>query len=548
MSAVISAELRAEVEEWIALDPDPKTAAQLQSWLDSENTEELNSAFSGFLQFGTAGLRGPIGPGPSRMNRAVVARAAAGIAAYMKERGLSSVVIGRDARYGSEDFTFESAAIFSGAGMKVYVLPRPLPTPVLAYAVRDLNVDCGIMVTASHNPPQDNGYKVYLGGVVDGINYNASQIVSPADEQISAHIATQNHELTRADVWEILNDDVLDRYVARTALIAPDVYPVRAIYTAMHGVGTETVEKVFAKAAYADPILVKAQTDPDPDFPTVAFPNPEEPGAIDLSLVVAREHDGDVVIANDPDADRCAAAINDGGTWRMLSGDELGALFGEYLASNSPEKYRERCFANSIVSSSLLSKIANHHGIEFHETLTGFKWLAKLENLGFGYEEAIGYSVDPQTVNDKDGVSAAIALARIAGELKSQGSSISQYLKKIREKYGFHKTIQISIRVADLHNISRVLNAIRAAVPSEIAGYKVERFDDLLNPSGDLPPTDGVRFYLEEGIRVIIRPSGTEPKVKCYIEVVRNGDTPEDHATAEAIIAMLSPTLKGYFQ
>ena len=548
MSAVISAELRAEVEEWIALDPDPKTAAQLQSWLDSENVEELNSAFSGFLQFGTAGLRGPIGPGPSRMNRAVVARAAAGIAAYMKERGLSSVVIGRDARYGSEDFTFESAAIFSGAGMKVYVLPRPLPTPVLAYAVRDLNVDCGIMVTASHNPPQDNGYKVYLGGVVDGINYNASQIVSPADEQISAHIATQNHELTRADVWEILNDDVLDRYVARTALIAPDVYPVRAIYTAMHGVGTETVEKVFAKAAYADPILVKAQTDPDPDFPTVAFPNPEEPGAIDLSLVVAREHDGDVVIANDPDADRCAAAINDGGTWRMLSGDELGALFGEYLASNSPEKYRERCFANSIVSSSLLSKIANDHGIEFHETLTGFKWLAKLENLGFGYEEAIGYSVDPQTVNDKDGVSAAIALARIAGELKSQGSSISQYLKKIREKYGFHKTIQISIRVADLHNISRVLNAIRAAVPSEIAGYKVERFDDLLNPSGDLPPTDGVRFYLEEGIRVIIRPSGTEPKVKCYIEVVRNGDTPEDHATAEAIIAKLSPTLKGYFQ
>ena len=548
MSAVISAELRAEVEEWIALDPDPKTAAQLQGWLDSENTEELNSAFSGFLQFGTAGLRGPIGPGPSRMNRAVVARAAAGIAAYMKERGLSSVVIGRDARYGSEDFTFESAAIFSGAGMKVYVLPRPLPTPVLAYAVRDINVDCGIMVTASHNPPQDNGYKVYLGGVVDGINYNASQIVSPADEQISAHIATQNHELTRADVWEILNDDVLDRYVARTALIAPDVYPVRAIYTAMHGVGTETVEKVFAKAAYADPILVKAQTDPDPDFPTVAFPNPEEPGAIDLSLVVAREHDGDVVIANDPDADRCAAAINDGGTWRMLSGDELGALFGEYLASNSPEKYRERCFANSIVSSSLLSKIANHHGIEFHETLTGFKWLAKLENLGFGYEEAIGYSVDPQTVNDKDGVSAAIALARIAGELKSQGSSISQYLKKIREKYGFHKTIQISIRVADLHNISRVLNAIRAAVPSEIAGYRVERFDDLLDPSGDLPPTDGVRFYLEEGIRVIIRPSGTEPKVKCYIEVVRNGDTPEDHAAAEAIIAKLSPTLKGYFQ
>jgi phosphomannomutase len=544
----ISPELRAEVEEWIALDPDPKTAAQLQSWLDADNLEELKASFSGFLQFGTAGLRGPIGPGPSRMNRAVVARAAAGIAAYMKERGLNSVVIGRDARYGSEDFTFESAAIFSGAGMKVYVLPRPLPTPVLAYAVRDLKVDCGIMVTASHNPPQDNGYKVYLGGVVDGINYNASQIVSPADEAISAHIALQNHELTRGDVWEVLNDDVLNRYVARTSLVAPDIYDVKAVYTAMHGVGTESVQKVFAEAGYAAPILVKAQTEPDPDFPTVAFPNPEEPGAIDLSLIVAREHEGDVVIANDPDADRCAAAINDGGSWRMLSGDELGALFGEYFATNAPENYRERCFANSIVSSSLLSKIAKRHGIEFHETLTGFKWLAKLPNLGFGYEEAIGYSVDPQTVNDKDGVSAAIALARIAGELKSKGSSISEYLKQIRERYGFHKTVQISIRVADLANIPRVLNSIRANVPADIAGYKVEKFDDLLNPEGALPPTDGLRFYLDQSIRVIIRPSGTEPKVKCYIEVVRPGDSAQDHADADRIVDDLTPVLKGLFQ
>ena len=544
---MISPELRAEVEEWVALDPDPKTAAQLRGWLDTENGEELQAAFSGFLQFGTAGLRGPIGAGPSRMNRAVVARAAAGIAAYMKERGLTSVVIGRDARYGSEDFTFESAAIFSGAGMKVYVLPRPLPTPVLAYAVRDLGVDCGIMVTASHNPPQDNGYKVYLGGVVDSINYNASQIVSPADEQISAHIATMNHELVRGSVWEILNDDILDRYVARTAAVAPDVYGVKAVYTAMHGVGTEAVEKVFSKAGYDAPILVTAQTDPDPAFPTVAFPNPEEPGAIDMSLALARECDGDVVIANDPDADRCAAAINDGGTWRMLSGDELGALFGEYLASTSPVKYRERCFANSIVSSSLLSKIAHHHGIEFHETLTGFKWLAKIPNLGFGYEEAIGYSVDPQTVNDKDGVSAAIALARIAGELKAQGSSISLYLKAIREKYGFHKTVQISIRVADLSNIAKVLNSLRESIPQDIGGLKVERFDDLLNPQGTLPPTDGVRFYLEQNVRVIIRPSGTEPKVKCYIEVVRNGDTSEDHAAAEKIVADLTPVLKGLF-
>ena len=544
---MITAELRQEVEEWIELDPDPKTAAQLQSWLDAGNEEELRGAFAGFLQFGTAGLRGPIGPGPSRMNRAVVSRAAAGIAAYMSERGLTSVVIGRDARHGSEDFTFESAAIFSGAGMKVFVLPRPLPTPVLAYAVRDLNVDCGIMVTASHNPPQDNGYKVYLGGVVDGVNYNASQIVSPADQQISAHIDRQNHRLSRGSEWSVLNDDVLNRYVARTALLAPTIYEVKAVYTAMHGVGTETVEKVFAAAGFSNPILVTAQTTPDPDFPTVAFPNPEEPGAIDLSLEVARANEGDVVIANDPDADRCAAAISENGKWRMLSGDELGSLFGEYLASNGPENYRDKSFGNSIVSSSMLSKIAARHGIEFHETLTGFKWLAKIENLGFGYEEAIGYSVDPQTVNDKDGVSAAIMLARIAGELKAKGSSISEYLSHINDIYGYHKTVQISIRVDDLSSIARVLNGIRGAQPSEIAGFQVDRFDDLLNPTGNLPPTDGLRFYLEQNIRIIIRPSGTEPKVKCYIEVVCVDGSTSERARADGIVTALTPALRGFF-
>lgn len=544
---MITAELRAEAQEWIELDPDPKTAAQLQQWLNNENEAELRAAFSGFLQFGTAGLRGPIGPGPSRMNRAVVSRAAAGIASYMQERGLTSVVIGRDARHGSEDFTFESAAIFSGAGMQVYVLPRPLPTPVLAYAVRDLHVDCGIMVTASHNPPQDNGYKVYLGGVVDGINYNASQIVSPADEQISTHIAQKNYELNRGTEWTILNDDVLDRYVARTALVAPTRFAVKAVYTAMHGVGTETVQKVFERANFDAPILVSAQTNPDPDFPTVAFPNPEEPGAIDLSLEVARANSGDLVIANDPDADRCAAAINDHGSWRMLSGDELGSLFGNYLALSAPERFKDRCFANSIVSSSLLSKIAKKHGIEFHETLTGFKWLAKLENLGFGYEEAIGYSVDPQTVNDKDGVSAAIMLARIAGELKAEGSSIGEYLEKISAEYGFHKTVQISIRVADLSSIGRILNSIRESQPVDIAGLKVLRFDDLLKPNGDLPPTDGLRFYLEKQVRVIIRPSGTEPKVKCYIEVVASSGSLEDRQAVDQVVADLSPVLRGYF-
>jgi phosphomannomutase len=404
------------------------------------------------------------------------------------------------------------------------------------------------MVTASHNPPMDNGYKVYLGGVVDGINYNASQIVSPADEQISAHIAKLNYALTRGNNWTVLDDAVLERYVARTALIAPTVQEVKAVYTAMHGVGTETVERVFAKARFAAPILVKAQTDPDPDFPTVAFPNPEEPGAIDMSLEVARESHGDVVIANDPDADRCAAAVNDHGTWRMLSGDELGALFGEYLASAAPEKYIGKSFANSIVSSSMLSKISAHHGIEFHETLTGFKWLAKIENLGFGYEEAIGYSVDPQTVNDKDGVSAAIMLARIAGELKAQGSNIVEYLAKINERYGIHRTVQISIRVSDLSKIGEVLNSLRLNQPEEFAGLKVERFDDLQIPSDTLPATNGLRYYLENSIRIIIRPSGTEPKVKCYIEVVGKDGSASERQRADELIAQLSPPLKRLFE
>ncbi len=545
---MIDSSLRKEVEEWIALDPDPKTAAQLQGWLDTENIKELQAAFSGFLQFGTAGLRGPIGPGPSRMNRAVVSRAAGGIAAYMAERDLKSVVIGRDARHGSEDYTFESAAIFSGAGMEVFILPRPLPTPVLAYAVRDLKVDCGIMVTASHNPPQDNGYKVYLGGVVDGVNYNASQIVSPADKQISEHIAKLNYELTRGTTWTILDDGVLDRYVARTAKIAPTIYDVKAVYTAMHGVGTETVQKVFAKAGYAAPILVTAQTAPDPDFPTVAFPNPEEPGAIDMSLDVARANNGDVVIANDPDADRCAAAMLENGTWRMLTGDELGSLFGEYLATSAPENYVGKSFANSIVSSSILRKIAERHRIEFHETLTGFKWLAKIENLGFGYEEAIGYSVDPQTVNDKDGVSAAIMLARIAGELKAKGSNISEYLQEINRVYGFHKTVQISIRVNDVAIIGQKLDAIRVNQPTEIGGFMVIQFDDLMKPKDALPPTDGLRFYLEDQIRVIIRPSGTEPKVKFYVEVVCKNAEADERVRAEKVISALTPVLTGFFQ
>ena len=535
-----------EVEEWIALDPDPKTAAMLRGWLDEGNEIQLTKSFSGFLQFGTAGLRGPIGPGPSCMNRAVVHRAAAGISSYMQKRGLTSVVIGRDARYGSEDFTEESAQVFSGAGIKVWVLPRPLPTPVLAFAVNALQADVGIMVTASHNPPEDNGYKVYLGGDVDGIRYAGSQIVSPADSEISAEIALIKELHPKASSWEVLNDDIFHQYVKSTAQLARVEASARVVYSAMHGVGTQTLLSTFLEAGFAEPILVKEQAEPNPDFPTVKFPNPEEPGAIDLALKLAREVNADIVIANDPDADRCAAAVNDPNIgWRMLRGDEVGAILGHYIATTMKESCVGKSFANSIVSSSILSKIAKTHKIEFHETLTGFKWLSKIKNLRFGYEEALGYAVDPSQVNDKDGISAALLLAQCASELKNEGASITEYLGNIWNTYGYHATEQISIRVNDLSHVDFVLESLRNQRPQSLAGCELTSFEDLLVPSGLLPPTNGIRMYFGDAIRVIVRPSGTEAKLKCYIEVTSaGGSVSEIAAVNQNILALKSELLK----
>lgn len=515
----MNSSLCAEVEAWIADDPDPKTAAELTALLEAGDEETLKKYFNGFLQFGTAGLRGPIGPGPSCMNRAVVGRAAAGIAAYMKKRGMTKVVVGRDARYGSEDYTFETAEIMSGAGMDVYILPRPLPTPVLAFATSYLACDIGIMVTASHNPPQDNGYKVYVGPEADGINYASSQIISPTDGLMAAEIdaVTSLKSLPRGTKWTILDEEVISEYVKRTSALAPRPGDIKIVYTAMHGVGTETVQRVFNHAGFATLILVDEQCAPDPDFPTVAFPNPEEPGAIDLALKKARDFGAELVIANDPDADRCAAAINDPKVgWRMLRGDELGVVLGEWIARSKPSG----TFGNSIVSSSALRKIAAHYGIDFQEVLTGFKWLAKIEDLAFGYEEAIGYAVDSETVNDKDGISAAIFLAQVAMDLKRDGLTISDLLNQVWERHGFHGTEQISIRVSDMSAITRLLAGLRQNPPQEIAGRAVESIDDLAAPKDGLPPTDGLRIWLAGGIRIIVRPSGTEAKMKCYIEVV----------------------------
>jgi phosphomannomutase len=536
----MNAALIEEVKAWIADDPDPVTAAHLQALLDAGDEAALKPLFSGFLQFGTAGLRGPIGAGPSCMNRAVVGRAAAGIASYMAQRGMKSVVIGRDARYGSEDYTQESAEILSGAGMDVYILPRPLPTPVLAFATSHLKCDVGIMVTASHNPPQDNGYKVYIGPSADGINYATSQIINPTDGFIAKQIdsVTSLKSLPRGDKWTVLGEDVITEYIQQTIKLAPRPGDIKVVYTAMHGVGTETVQRVFNHAGFATLILVDEQCTPDPDFPTVAFPNPEEPGAIDLALAKARDFGADLVIANDPDADRCAAAINDPKVgWRMLRGDELGVIFGEWIARTQPSG----TMGNSIVSSSALRKIAAHYDVDFKEVLTGFKWLAKIEDLAYGYEEAIGYAVDSETVNDKDGISAALFLAQIAMDLKRDGLTLADLLEEIWQRHGFHGTEQISIRVSDMGAITRLLATLRSNPPQEIAGRAVEAIDDLAAPQDGLPPTDGLRIWLAGGIRAIIRPSGTEAKMKCYLEVITK--TAEESA---ALINELREPMKSF--
>jgi phosphomannomutase len=536
----MNAALIEEVKAWIADDPDPVTAAHLQALLDAGDEAALKPLFSGFLQFGTAGLRGPIGAGPSCMNRAVVGRAAAGIASYMAQRGMKSVVIGRDARYGSEDYTQESAEILSGAGMDVYILPRPLPTPVLAFATSHLKCDVGIMVTASHNPPQDNGYKVYIGPRADGINYATSQIINPTDGFIAKQIdsVTSLKSLPRGDKWTVLGEDVITEYIQQTIKLAPRPGDIKVVYTAMHGVGTETVQRVFNHAGFATLILVDEQCTPDPDFPTVAFPNPEEPGAIDLALAKARDFGADLVIANDPDADRCAAAINDPKVgWRMLRGDELGVIFGEWIARTQPSG----TMGNSIVSSSALRKIAAHYDVDFKEVLTGFKWLAKIEDLAYGYEEAIGYAVDSETVNDKDGISAALFLAQIAMDLKRDGLTLADLLEEIWQRHGFHGTEQISIRVSDMGAITRLLATLRSNPPQEIAGRAVEAIDDLAAPQDGLPPTDGLRIWLAGGIRAIIRPSGTEAKMKCYLEVITK--TAEESA---ALINELREPMKSF--
>ncbi len=500
---------------WAAEDPDARTRAELESLIEQGASAELAARFDGTLEFGTAGLRGPLGAGPNRMNRVVVLRAAAGLAAYLLEKGASpqdSVVIGYDARHNSEVFARDTAEVLTGAGLEAYVLPRPLPTPLLAYAIRDLGCVAGVMVTASHNPPQDNGYKVYLG---DG-----SQIVSPADAEIATQIESVGAvaDIPRGAGGEVLGDEILDRYL-RTVVDLAGGGPrdLRIVYTPLHGVGGATVLAALKAADFPDPHVTTAQAEPDPDFPTVPFPNPEEPGAMDLAMELAREVDADIVVANDPDADRCAVAVPGGPHgWQMLRGDEVGALLGQHLL----ELRREGVYATSIVSSSLLGKMARSRGQLYAETLTGFKWISRVPDLAFGYEEALGYCVDPQHVQDKDGVSALMMVCDIAARAKAAGHSLRDLLDDLARTHGLHATDQLSVRIDDVAAIPAVVDRLRDNPPTSLGGLEVEGVDDLSRGGGGLPPTNGLRFRLADHSRVVVRPSGTEPKIKCYLEVV----------------------------
>ncbi|MBP3043989.1 phospho-sugar mutase [Arthrobacter jiangjiafuii] len=552
-------ELVTAAQTWADEDPDAATAAELRALLAQLSTPgaaataaaaELADRFAGELEFGTAGLRAALGAGPRRMNRVVVRRTAAGIASFLQDSAgdkyTPSAVIGYDARHNSRAFALETAAVFSAAGIETFLLPCTLPTPVLAYAVRALDTDAGVMVTASHNPAADNGYKVYLGGrTVKGPGKGA-QIVAPYDAEIAARIdytVPLENIHTAPEGWTDVSESIVADYISAVdRLVARDRYPERdlkIVLTSLHGVGGETMLSVLRDAGFRKVVPVAAQAKPDPDFPTVAFPNPEEPGALDLALETAVEHNADLVIANDPDADRVAVAAKDpaNGEWRMLRGDEVGALLGRHLsrriASGHWKVRGEKTkagvvYANSIVSSRLLARVADAAGFAHMETLTGFKWISRVPHLTFGYEEALGYCVAPGMVRDKDGISAGLLLAEMAAALKAKGRTLFDELDDLAVQHGLHLTDQLSVRVDNLDLLGEMMARLRATPPEAFGGSAVDTAVDLSLGSEDLPPTDGLKYLTRDNTRVIIRPSGTEPKLKCYLEVIVPVSSAED--------------------
>jgi phosphomannomutase len=595
-AAASASALLTAAKAWRDQDPDDETRAELDALIvsaesgDAAAAADLDSRFSIRLAFGTAGLRGELGAGSNRMNRVLVAQAAAGFAQFLLTENTSagaeqgqtpSIVIGYDGRKNSQVFAQDTAEIMAGAGVRAILLPRLLPTPVLAFAVRYLEASAGVMVTASHNPAADNGYKVYLGGLDHG-----SQIVSPVDGAIAAQIdlvaAGSVQDLPRSTDYETAGEDVLDEYVRLTATLgnaatrtgsdststatstgtgtgtgtatstatatATATEPVSVVYTPMHGVGWETARRVFIDAGFGEPTVVTEQIEPDATFPTVSFPNPEEPGALDLAMARAREVGAELIIANDPDADRLAIAIpdiNSEGGWRRLSGNEVGSILGWRAAERQQHFDFGGTLAASIVSSPALKAIATEYNLDYADTLTGFKWISRVGGLAYGYEEALGYLVDPAKVRDKDGISAAMDFLALVGELKAAGKTISDHLDDFAAKFGAYSSSQISLRVKDLSDIPRIMAELRMNIPAAVGAIEVDSIDDFVEGFGKFPPSDILRFWLDGGSRIIVRPSGTEPKLKVYIDAsASEGTASERRAAADAVVAELDAGMR----
>lgn len=531
-------------QNWLDQDPDLETRAELEQLIsqakanDAKAQAELASRFDGRLQFGTAGLRGRLQAGSMGMNRVLVAQAAGGLAEFLKGYDKEpSIVLGYDGRKNSDVFARDTAEIMAAAGIKTYLLPRKLPTPVLAYAIKYFDTTAGVMVTASHNPPEDNGYKVYLGKANDG-----GQIVSPADQEIAACIdkVAQGSikDLPRSQNYTVLDDEIVDAYIAKTASLAkePQV-DINYVYTAMHGVGYEVLSKTLAKAGLPQPSIVAEQVWPDGTFPTVNFPNPEEKGALDLAIKVAKERNAEFIIANDPDADRLAVAVPDAqGNWKPLHGNVIGCFLGWYLAKQYHAQGKKGVLACSLVSSPALAEIANKYGFESEETLTGFKYIGKVNGLLFGFEEALGYLVDPDKVRDKDGISAAIMFLDLVRSLKKEGKTLADYADDFTREFGAYVSGQISIRVDDLSAIGKLMTALRTNPPSEVGGFKVATFLDHTKTDRQ---SDILVFVLENGSRLIARPSGTEPKIKFYLDA--RGTDPKN---AEEVLAQFDASVR----
>ena len=551
----VPAALAAEAQAWMAADPDPSTRAELAALLDAGDGAAVRARFESPLSFGTAGLRGALGAGPARMNRLVVRAATAGVAQWVLGQGTEAarrgIVVGRDARHGSDEFARDVAAVASGAGLRVRVFPRPLPTPLTAFAVKHFGAAAGVMVTASHNPAADNGYKVYMADGAQVIPPDDGLIAAAAARALASAVASPGSPTAPEDgepqgVEPIDEAELLSAYRRSAFALLDPSGPrrLRIVYTPLHGVGGQVLPELLEQVGFGPVSVVAAQGAPDPNFPTVPFPNPEEPGALDLALADAIRLGADLVLANDPDADRLAIAVPDrsSGAWRRLTGDELGVLLaGHVLSATSGD---DRLVATTIVSSTMLSKMAQAAGVTYVETLTGFKWIARaaLRRPGsrfvFGYEEALGYQIG-EAVSDKDGLSAALVACEIVAGLKAHGASVIDRLDDLASRFGVHATAQWSLRLEGppaRADMAEIVGHWRTHPPTALAGLAVNELVDLSQGVGELPATDALVLRLAQGARVVLRPSGTEPKLKVYFEVA-TAPTPSEHLAEERLRA-----------